>query len=363
MDQIFGTPIDLEQSSPEAEEIFGTDTEGQGDSGIDLDNDPANTGQSNVEPSNNKKEKLLGKFNDVDALADAYINLVENKLGKEPEQFDSVEQLSEAYKQAEKELGSRGKKKADNSSQSQQQVTPQNQDEMQRLLQINQQQQAQLQQAQQYFQMLQMQAQQQQQQQQQSNINQGQSAVKQEPVDPQKLLDDFYENPADVIQKLVKPLVDQKTGEVQQQYQQQYQQLMKQYVEPMQVEVAKRNLIETWDRQINDLKKNIPDFSDYEQDIMPEIQKDRNLSQLLNTNPSAMQIVVRTAYDRAKVNRLQQASFQAQQQSQQQQNLNQKKGARITSGGAKRVLRQPSDEERELAEIFGMTNKKQGIFG
>ena len=140
--------------------------------------------------------------------------------------------------------------------------------------------------------------------------------------------------------------------------------MLQQQIAPTQQYVALKRLEDTYERQINELRSSIPDFNEYEKDILPEINKDPALQQLLGQNPSAVQVVVKTAYDRAKINRLQQQNVQTQKELQKQQNINQKKSAGITvsSSAAKRVLRQPSAEEKTSRNIR-LKQKTKGIFG
>lgn len=358
----FGESVDSKQSSPEAEEIFGV--EGQDD--LEKQQaDPDKDGQSSTPEVQTDSDLILGKFKGVEPLAEAYVNIMEQKLEKEPEQFDTVEQLIEAYKEAERELGRRGSKEGTQTSDVDNlQKSQQKEAELAQLKQLAQQQQQQLQQMAQYYQMLQAQALRSQQQQPgfQGSIQQQQQIQEQiAKIEPEEFLDQFYKNPAEMIQKLVEPLVEQRAKNIQQQYQN----MLQQQIAPTQQYVALKRLEDTYERQINELRSSIPDFNEYEKDILPEINKDPALQQLLGQNPSAVQVVVKTAYDRAKINRLQQQNAQTQNELQKQQNINQKKSAGITvsSSAAKRVLRQPSAEEKELAEIFGLNKKTKGIFG
>lgn len=378
MPGIFGESIDVGQSSPEVDAIFGNVNDdddvasinGQGDPTGAVQQSPSddNDGQLS-EPTYNKNNDnsglILGKFKTAEDLETAYINLMENKLGKSVDgiMFDSVEQLAEAYKEAEKELGKKANKQktVDNSSQSQQVEN----DEVIRLRQTVQQQQAQLQQIAQLFQQLQFQAQQQQQL--AANLNQNDVQTQQQQpelqFDSAQILDELYTNPISAIQKVVNPLLEQKARELQQLYQQQYQQLVNQQLAPVISYVAQEQLLKTWQKQVDDLQKALPDFEDYKQDVWQEIQKDQSMLAIVAQNPLAMGTVIRTAYDRAKANKLAQQLLESQQQQQKNQLISQKKASRIQTGGVKRVLRQPTAAEREVADIFGLAEKPRGIFG
>ena len=251
MQGIFGPSIDTGQSSPDVDEIFGLNSgapndgkvidpaEGQGDpDNVDDTPSPPDDeagGQLGDEPSDdtqqptdqNKHERrpwyvgkngqLLGKFKNEDALEQAYIELMENKLGRSVDgiEFSSVEQLADAYTKAEKEFYSKASKQkatGDNSADKQSRQPAEN-DELTKLQQTVQQQQAQLQQAALAIQRLLWQAEQQQQLQQQPNPQlQLQQAVTQQQIQqqiqqqykPEELLDELYNDPASVIQKVVK---------------------------------------------------------------------------------------------------------------------------------------------------------------
>ena len=207
----FGESVDSKQSSPEAEEIFGV--EGQDD--LEKQQaDPDKDGQSSTPEVQTDSDLILGKFKGVEPLAEAYVNIMEQKLEKEPEQFDTVEQLIEAYKEAERELGRRGSKEGTQTSDVDNlQKSQQKEAELAQLKQLAQQQQQQLQQMAQYYQMLQAQALRSQQQQPgfQGSIQQQQQIQEQiAKIEPEEFLDQFYKNPAEMIQKLVEPLVEQR---------------------------------------------------------------------------------------------------------------------------------------------------------
>src|SRR5690606_9831891 len=224
MHGIFGPSVDTGQSSPDVGEIFDLNSyapndgkeidpaEGQGDPD-NVDDTPSPTddeaaGQLGDEPSDdtqqrtdqNKHERrpwyvgkngqLLGKFKSEEALEQAYIELMENKLGRSVDgiEFSSVEELADAYTKAEKEFyskASKQKKTGDNAADKQSRQPAEN-DELTKLQQTVQQQQAQLQQAALAIQRLLWQAEQQQQLQQQPNPQlQLQQAVTQQQIQQQ----------------------------------------------------------------------------------------------------------------------------------------------------------------------------------
>ncbi len=335
MEEIFGTNIDEAQPSPE-ENVFELEADDDGQDGASAElEDPAASeeepeGQST--PSENKQSLLLGKFKTEDDLLNSYDNLMA-KLGQQPKDtFESVEEAMEAYKQAEKQLG---KPKGN----------PVDPDVAQLQAQLQYQQQ-QIQQYAQYVQALQ--AGQTQKQAQQTAREQ--TGAKQN-IDPQKFLDEFYENPNGAIEKLVQPRFQQ----LQQEYNQQLQ--------PMQKYYAEKYIQDSWERQAEALQQQIPDFAEYTQDITGEFQRDPQLMQYAFQHENGMTMALREAYNRVKQASLATQGQAMQRQVQQTQNRIQKQAARIKTGGSKRIQKSYTPDEAEIAAVFGTPNKKIGIFG
>lgn len=416
MQGIFGPSIDTGQSSPDVDEIFGLNSgapndgkvidpaEGQGDpDNVDDTPSPPDDeagGQLGDEPSDdtqqptdqNKHERrpwyvgkngqLLSKFKSEDALEQAYIELMENKLGRSVDgiEFSSVEQLADAYTKAEKEFYSKAskQKKTDDNAADKQSRQPAENDELTKLQQTVQQQQAQLQQAALAIQRLLWQAEQQQQLQQQPNPQlQLQQAVTQQQIQqqiqqqykPEELLDELYNDPASVIQKVVDPIIEQKAQELQRLYQQQYQ-WMTQQLTPVQALMTQMQRASIVQQQLANIQNKYPDFNDLEHEIQAELKNNPQALRTIQVNPGTAEIFIEAAYNKVKANKLLQQSLQAQQQNVQAQQEQQKRvlkaqkeASRIQTGESKRVLRRPSPEEQEIADIFGLGTKKKGIFG
>ena len=347
------TELSPEEESVLEEEVEDTETEeadeSEGQESVAEQESEGPEPEGEPTPNEDKGELLLGKFKSEDDLVNSYDNLV-RKLGREPQEtFESVDEVVELYKEAERELGK--PKPADN--QPQQTAGPQ--DDVQALQQQLQQQQQALLQYQQYFQSLQQGQQPQQYQGQGQTQQQPQGQAPEEEQDPRELIDKFYEDPKGTLGKMVEPLVQQRLQEVNQQY--------AQTIQPIQNYVQQKAVEDQWEREYNEVYKSLPDFDDYRQDMVAEFQKDPSLVQYAQTQQGGMKAALRQAYDRAKVNKLQQQTTETQQAQSKQSNRIQKKAARISSGGAKRVQRKMTPEEAEINLVFGDPGKKSGIFG
>ena len=327
-----------------------------------------------------KERSTVSKFKSEDALEQAYIELMENKLGRSVDgiEFSSVEELADAYTKAEKEFyskASKQKKTGDNAADKQSRQPAEN-DELTKLQQTVQQQQAQLQQAALAIQRLLWQAEQQQQLQQQPNPQlQLQQAVTQQQIQqqiqqqykPEELLDELYNDPASVIQKVVNPIIEQKAQELQRLYQQQYQ-WMAQQLTPVQALMAQMQRASIVQQQLANIQNKIQTSMIW--NMRSELKNNPQALRTIQMNPGTAEMFIEAAYNKVKANKLLQQSLRAQQQNVQAQQEQQKRvlkaqkeASRIQTGESKRVLRRPSPEEQEIADIFGLGTKKKGIFG
>lgn len=288
------------------------------------------TPEPKQEPKQEPKDDLiLGKFKDVEALATGYVNLM-NRLGQQYnlEQFENVEQLTEAYRAAERQLG--GQRQA-----------PQPNAEVEQLRQQLAMQQYQLQQMAQYFQAVQMQQAYQQPQQQQQ-------------VDPSAFLDQLYEKGPEAITPIVQQIVNAELQRAGRDFGVQIGQMLKPVYQKMQTDETLAN----WNAQAERLMSEVNDFDEYREEMMAMFESPNTAQELValtQSHPNGIYMALRSAYDRAKANRLSQdgQAFQTEMR---------KHAARLggSSGRMTGVKQTPEDIIKQ--QIFG-DSQEGGIFG
>ena len=338
---IFGEPITESQPSPEAEEtIFNeVDEAEEGQEGDTEEQGTPEKGQSAP-----KQKLYAGKFKNEDELEQGYINLM-NYLGRDLETFTSVEDLEKAYIEAEKE---RGKPKDQRRKEE-----PKTNEELEKLRQAYHQQQLQLQQMVGYLQAMQ-QAQQ-----------RGQSAQPQqkqeEKVDPSALLDQWYENPQETLNKMVTPLLQEQLKQLVPQYAQLLDRQVEQKLMPFRQRMAFERAVQEWSAAKEEVARQLPDFESLSNEIAAEFEKDPNLASVGQASPQGKILAIRAAYDRVKAIKAQQEGLDLLNQQQTKQSVLQKQAAKM--GSSSKVLKkpEPTEEQKMLNDIFGAAGTS-GIF-
>lgn len=306
-----------------------------------------------LEAENKKQaesQRILNKFDGIDGVEQSYIALAD-ELGAELPEFNTEEELIQGYIELEKEYGRRksGQEPTEIRHQKPQPQAQQSPEVLQLAQQVAMQQQ-QMQQMMQYMQYMAMQ-----------NQQRPEAAPKREEIDPQKLLDKFYENPVEAIREAVSPYMheqlNQNIGQLQQQ------------MAPIQQQIQTYQVQQQWEAQARQVKQQLPDFDDYNDSIAAEFRKDPYLTQLVTSHPQGMAMALRQAYDRAKIahhqqqmlatNQQQMKQYQQTLQSQLQtnaQNIANKQAARLQAGGGgnRRVLRRPTQDEMEVEAFLSI---------
>ena len=338
---IFGEPIAESQPSPEAEEtIFNeVDEAEEGQEGDTEEQGTPEKGQSAP-----KQKLYAGKFKNEDELEQGYINLM-NYLGRDLETFTSVEDLEKAYIEAEKE---RGKPKDQRRKEE-----PKTNEELEQLRQAYHQQQLQLQQLVGYLQAMQL-AQQ-----------RGQSAQPQqkqeEKVDPSALLDQWYENPQETLNKMVTPLLQEQLKQLVPQYAQLLDRQVEQKLMPFRQRMEFERAVQEWSAAKEEVARQLPDFESLSNEIAAEFEKDPNLASVGQASPQGKILAIRAAYDRVKAIKAQQEGLDLLNQQQTKQSVLQKQAAKM--GSSSKVLKkpEPTEEQKMLNDIFGAAGTS-GIF-
>ena len=328
---IFDDEFMVPEPSPEEGQEGGTQApeEGQPASKDDGVAEPETKPEDATQKQEPKDNLILGKFKDVEALATGYVNLM-NRLGQQYnlEQFENVEQLTEAYRAAERQLGGQGQ-------------APQPNTEVEQLRQQLAMQQYQLQQMAQYFQAVQMQQAYQQPQQQQQ-------------IDPSEFLDQLYEKGPEAITPLVQQVVQTELQRAGQDLGAQ----MGQFLAPVYRKMQADEVQASWNTQAERLMAEVDDFDDYRDEMMAMFENPNTAQELValtRTHPNGVYMALRVAYDRAKANRLSQdgQAFQTEMR---------KHAARLggSSGRITGVKQTPEDIIKQ--QIFGGSSEG-GIFG
>ena len=338
---IFGESIAESQPSPEAEETIFNEVD-EAEEGQEGDTDEQGTPEKGQ--SAPKQKLYAGKFKNEDELEQGYINLM-NYLGRDLETFTSVEDLEKAYIEAEKE---RGKPKDQRRKEE-----PKTNEELEKLRQAYHQQQLQMQQLVGYLQAMQ-QAQQ-----------RGQSAQPQqkqeEKVDPSALLDQWYENPQETLNKMVTPLLQEQLKQLVPQYAQLLDRQVEQKLMPFRQRMAFERAVQEWSAAKEEVARQLPDFESLSNEIAAEFEKDPNLASVGQASPQGKILAIRAAYDRVKAIKAQQEGLDLLNQQQTKQSVLQKQAAKM--GSSSKVLKkpEPTEEQKMLNDIFGAAGTS-GIF-
>jgi len=338
---IFGESIAESQPSPEAEETIFSEVD-EAEEGQEGDTDEQGTPEKGQ--SAPKQKLYAGKFKNEDELEQGYINLM-NYLGRDLETFTSVEDLEKAYIEAEKE---RGKPKDRRRKEE-----PKTNEELEKLRQAYHQQQLQLQQMVGYLQAMQL-AQQ-----------KGQSAQPQqkqeEKVDPSALLDQWYENPQETLNKMVTPLLQEQLKQLVPQYAQLLDRQVEQKLMPFRQRMEFERSVQEWSAAKEEVARQLPDFESLSNEIAAEFEKDPNLASVGQASPQGKILAIRAAYDRVKAIKAQQEGLDLLNQQQTKQSVLQKQAAKM--GSSSKVLKkpEPTEEQKMLNDIFGAAGTS-GIF-
>ena len=338
---IFGESIAESQPSPEAEETIFSEVD-EAEEGQEGDTDEQGTPEKGQ--SAPKQKLYAGKFKNEDELEQGYINLM-NYLGRDLETFTSVEDLEKAYIEAEKE---RGKPKDRRRKEE-----PKTNEELEKLRQAYHQQQLQLQQMVGYLQAMQL-AQQ-----------KGQSAQPQqqqeEKLDPSALLDQWYENPQETLNKMVTPLLQEQLKQLVPQYAQLLDRQVEQKLMPFRQRMEFERSVQEWSAAKEEVARQLPDFESLSNEIAAEFEKDPNLAAVGQASPQGKILAIRAAYDRVKAIKAQQEGLDLLNQQQTKQSVLQKQAAKM--GSSSKVLKkpEPTEEQKMLNDIFGAAGTS-GIF-
>ena len=338
---IFGESIAESQPSPETEETIFNEVD-EAEEGQEGDTDEQGTPEKGQ--SAPKQKLYAGKFKNEDELEQGYINLM-NYLGRDLETFTSVEDLEKAYIEAEKE---RGKPKDRRRKEE-----PKTNEELEKLRQAYYQQQLQLQQMVGYLQAMQL-AQQ-----------KGQSAQPQqkqeEKVDPSALLDQWYENPQETLNKMVTPLLQEQLKQLVPQYAQLLDRQVEQKLMPFRQRMEFERSVQEWSAAKEEVARQLPDFESLSNEIAAEFEKDPNLASVGQASPQGKILAIRAAYDRVKAIKAQQEGLDLLNQQQTKQSVLQKQAAKM--GSSSKVLKkpEPTEEQKMLNDIFGAAGTS-GIF-
>ena len=338
---IFGEYIAESQPSPEAEETIFNEVD-EAEEGQEGDTDEQGTPEKGQ--SAPKQKLYAGKFKNEDELEQGYINLM-NYLGRDLETFTSVEDLEKAYIEAEKE---RGKPKDRRRKEE-----PKTNEELEKLRQAYHQQQLQLQQMVGYLQAMQL-AQQ-----------KGQSAQPQqqqeEKLDPSALLDQWYENPQETLNKMVTPLLQEQLKQLVPQYAQLLDRQVEQKLMPFRQRMEFERSVQEWSAAKEEVARQLPDFESLSNEIAAEFEKDPNLASVGQASPQGKILAIRAAYDRVKAIKAQQEGLDLLNQQQTKQSVLQKQAAKM--GSSSKVLKkpEPTEEQKMLNDIFGAAGTS-GIF-
>lgn len=338
---IFGESIAESQPSPETEETIFSEVD-EAEEGQEGDTDEQGTPEKGQ--SAPKQKLYAGKFKNEDELEQGYINLM-NYLGRDLETFTSVEDLERAYIEAEKE---RGKPKDRRRKEE-----PKTNEELEKLRQAYYQQQLQMQQLVGYLQAMQL-AQQ-----------KGQSAQPQqkqeEKVDPSALLDQWYENPQETLNKMVTPLLQEQLKQLVPQYAQLLDRHVEQKLMPFRQRMEFERAVQEWSAAKEEVARQLPDFESLSNEIAAEFEKDPNLASVGQASPQGKILAIRAAYDRVKAIKAQQEGLDLLNQQQTKQSVLQKQAAKM--GSSSKVLKkpEPTEEQKMLNDIFGAAGTS-GIF-
>lgn len=337
---IFGEHIAESQPSPEAEETIFNEVD-EAEEGQEGDTEEQGTpGQGQSAP-----KLYAGKFKNEDELEQGYINLM-NYLGRDLDTFTSAEDLEKAYIEAEKE---RGKPKDQR-----QKEEPKTNEELEQLRRAYHQQQLQMQQMVGYLQAMQRA---------QQTGQSGQPQQKQEEkVDPSALLDQWYENPQETLNKMVTPLLQEQLKQLVPQYARLLDKQVEQKLTPFRQRMEFERTVQEWSAAKEELARQLPDFENLSNEIAAEFGKDPNLASVGQVGPQGKILAIRAAYDRVKAIKAQQEGLDLLNQQQTKQSVLQKQAAKM--GSSSKVLKkpEPTEEQKLLSEIFGASNQK-GIFG
>jgi len=336
---IFGEPIAESQPSPEAEETIFNEVD-EAEEGQEGDTEEQGTpGQGQSAP-----KLYAGKFKNEDELEQGYINLM-NYLGRDLDTFTSVEDLEKAYIEAEKE---RGKPKDQRRKEE-----PKTNEELEQLRQAYQQQQLEMQQLVGYLQAMQ---------QAQQKGQSGQPQQKQEEkVDPSALLDQWYENPQETLNKMVTPLLQEQLKQLVPQYAQLLDKQVEQKLMPFRQRMEFERTVQEWSAAKEEVARQLPDFESLSNEIAAEFEKDPNLASVGQASPQGKILAIRAAYDRVKAIKAQQEGLDLLNQQQTKQSVLQKQAAKM--GSSSKVLKkpEPTEEQKMLSDIFGAAGTS-GIF-
>lgn len=355
-DFIFGEPLAGSQPSPEVEEdVFGENQEetqgepqepesAEGQEGDSLEEKEAPEKQGQPAP----KKLYAGKFKSEEELEQGYINLMQF-LGRELDTFTSVEDLEKAYLEAEKDVG---KPKEQRTKEEKEKALQQ---ELEQLRLAYQQQQMQMQQFAGYIQAL-LQAQQMGQSPQLQQANQ----PKEETVDPNALLEKWYQNPQQALDEMLQSVLPKRLQEILPQYAQELDRRVEQKISPIAEQFAVYQQVAEWTAAREEVAREFPDFEQYKDDIAAMF-KDPMLLNIGQMHPEGKKYAIRMAYAQAKANRAQVDNLNLLNQQQQKISVLQKQAGKM---GTSKVLKkpEPSAEEKILDEIFGGAGPT-GIFG